>query len=103
MARARQRLEAQTKLLHTLGYENVLARGFALVRDAKGGMVRSAASVQLGEALDIQFSDGHIDAQATATSKDVGTAVAKPKVARSKSPRIAKPKPDPDGDQGSLL
>ncbi len=101
MDRARQRLDAQTKLLHTLGYENVLARGFALVRDAKGAMVRSAAIVQLGEALDIQFSDGHIVTEATATSKAVGAA--NPKVDRSKTPRKAKPKPDPNGDQGSLL
>jgi exodeoxyribonuclease VII large subunit len=98
--RARQRLDAQAKLLGTLGYHNVLARGFALVRDGTGAMVRSAAAVQAGEALDIQFSDGHIGAQV------LGDTVAKSAAAKPKSSDKAKrkinPKPDPDG-QGSLL
>jgi exodeoxyribonuclease VII large subunit len=43
----------------------VLARGFALVRDASGGPVRSAAAVASGSALDIEFSDGRLAAVAT--------------------------------------
>ncbi|ODS00787.1 exodeoxyribonuclease VII large subunit [Methyloceanibacter methanicus] len=93
--RARQRLDAQAKLLGTLGYHNVLARGFALARDGEGAMVRSAGAVHPGEALDIQFADGHIEAEAV---KHTGTRSPAPKPKRPK-----KPKPAPDGGQGSLL
>jgi exodeoxyribonuclease VII large subunit len=97
--RARQRLDAQAKLLGTLGYHNVLARGFALVRDGAGAMVRSAAAVQAGEALDIQFSDGHIGAQV------LGDTAAEPAVTKPKASGTArkKAKSNPDGSQGSLL
>jgi exodeoxyribonuclease VII large subunit len=99
--RARQRLDAQAKLLGTLGYHNVLARGFALVRDGAGAMVRSAGAVQAGEALDIQFSDGHIGAQVLGDTA-AERAAAKPKSLK-KPKRTTNPKPDPDGSQGSLL
>jgi exodeoxyribonuclease VII large subunit len=62
--RSRAKLDAQAKLLGTLGYHNVLARGFALVRDAEGAMLRRAADVVPGAALDIEFADGHVQAQA---------------------------------------
>jgi exodeoxyribonuclease VII large subunit len=93
--RARQRLDAQVKLLGTLGYHNVLARGFALVRDADGAMARSAGAVRPGEVLDIQFADGHIEVEVL---QGTSTEPAPPKPKRPK-----KPKPAPDGDQGSLL
>jgi len=66
LERSRRRLEGQAKLLQTLGYHNVLARGFALVRDADGDMVRRASEVKSGAALDIEFADGHIGAHADA-------------------------------------
>jgi exodeoxyribonuclease VII large subunit len=47
------------KLLFTLGYRQVLARGFALVRDSDGNVLRRAAEVADGAHLDIQFADGH--------------------------------------------
>ena len=100
LERARQRLDAQTKLLGTLGYHNVLARGFALVRDASGTMVRSAGAVHAGEGLDVQFADGHISAEvvsgAGGQGRTAAESAAKPKKAR-------KVKPDPEGNQGSLL
>ncbi|HTO81566.1 MAG TPA: exodeoxyribonuclease VII large subunit, partial [Methylomirabilota bacterium] len=40
--------------------ERVLARGFALVRDAADRPVASAAAVTPGSDLKIQFSDGEI-------------------------------------------
>jgi exodeoxyribonuclease VII large subunit len=62
--RSRRRLDNQAKLLSTLGYHNVLARGFALIRNDEGAMVRSAAAVLPGAALDIEFADGHIGVHA---------------------------------------
>jgi exodeoxyribonuclease VII large subunit len=61
--RSRAKLYAQSKLLGTLDYHNVLARGFGLVRDAEGTMLRRAAEVRPGAALDIEFADGHVQAR----------------------------------------
>ncbi len=49
-------------LLDTLGYRNVLARGFALVRGPDGHPLRSVGDVTPSALLDIEFADGHIDA-----------------------------------------
>jgi exodeoxyribonuclease VII large subunit len=57
------------KLLFSLGYPQVLARGFALVRDSDGNTLRRAAEVVDGAQLDIQFADGHKTATA-AVQKD---------------------------------
>jgi exodeoxyribonuclease VII large subunit len=81
VGRARQRLDARTQLLASLGYHNVLARGFALVRDAEGRMLRRAADVSAGERLDIEFADGHVPAEANA---DERKAAASPKRARAR-------------------
>ena len=64
VARSRGRFHARTQLLNSLGYHNVLARGFTLVRDSEGLMLRRAAEVSAGERLDIEFADGHVSAQA---------------------------------------
>lgn len=65
-----QRLDNQSKLLGSLGYQNVLARGFALVRDSQGRMLRRAGSVRPGAALDIEFGDGHVDAYAEGGARE---------------------------------
>jgi exodeoxyribonuclease VII large subunit len=59
------RLRALGQLLDALGYQHVLARGFALVRDAAGHPIRSAAAVATGDALDIELADGRIGATVT--------------------------------------
>ena len=58
------RLEGLDRLLESLSYEQVLARGFALVRDAAGKPVLRAAAVQPGASLGIEFTDGSIGATA---------------------------------------
>src|ERR1700722_6029509 len=53
------RLERASQLLAALSYQGVLARGFALVRAGESGQpVRSAAAVNAGMRLDIEFADG---------------------------------------------
>ena len=64
VARKRERLDARAALLASLGHHNVLARGFALVRDSQGGMIRRADEVSAGMRLDIEFADGHVGARA---------------------------------------
>ena len=89
VARSRQCLDARIQLLNSLGYHNVLARGFTITRDAEGRMLRRAADVHRGEHLDIEFADGHVPAQADGGDRK---AAPSPKRARSR-----------DEKQGTLL
>ena len=88
--RSQVRLDGQAKLLGTLGYHNVLARGFALVRSADGAMLRRAAEVKPGSALDIEFADGHVGAHADGSG-------------RTAAPEAKAPLRRRDDKQGSLL
>jgi exodeoxyribonuclease VII large subunit len=88
--RSRARLDAQAKLLGTLGYHNVLARGFALVRASDGAMLRRASEIKPGAALDIEFADGHVAAHADARE-------------RKPEPESKAPRRRSDDKQGSLL
>jgi exodeoxyribonuclease VII large subunit len=72
LERSLRRLDGQARLLETLGYHSVLARGFALVRDEDGTMVRRASDVKSGAALDIEFADGHVGAHANARPRKEG-------------------------------
>jgi exodeoxyribonuclease VII large subunit len=54
----RRALEGQSKLLTSYSYQGVLARGFAIVRDENGTMVRRASGLTAGRSLEIEFSDG---------------------------------------------
>ncbi|MDR1063998.1 MAG: exodeoxyribonuclease VII large subunit [Azoarcus sp.] len=62
----RQRLDALAASLRHLGPHAVLARGYSIARDAAGNILRSAVDVRPGDALEIQFADGRIDAMAKA-------------------------------------
>lgn len=57
-SRHRAALLTQAKLLATLGYHNVLQRGYALVRDANGHMIRSATALAVDDFVSIEFHDG---------------------------------------------
>lgn len=61
----RQTLDGQTKLLQSLSYQSVLARGFAVVRDDGGAMIRKSAALSPGNRLEIEFSDGRTPAEVT--------------------------------------
>jgi exodeoxyribonuclease VII large subunit len=54
-----EKLNAVAQLLNSLSYRNILARGFAIVRDA-GVPVKSAAGILPGSSLDVEFHDGHV-------------------------------------------
>ena len=56
--RKRTGLAALSQLFESLNYKAVLARGYALVRDADGDPVSSAAAVHPAQALAIEFADG---------------------------------------------
>jgi exodeoxyribonuclease VII large subunit len=60
----RARLEGLSGRLEALSYTAVLARGFALVRDAAGEPLTRAADVAPGARLSIAFADGQVAATA---------------------------------------
>jgi exodeoxyribonuclease VII large subunit len=62
--RRRDRLANLAQLLGTLGYRQVLARGFALVRDAGGRPLRRVTELEPGDRMSLQFADGYMPAVA---------------------------------------
>ncbi|HFQ15765.1 MAG TPA: exodeoxyribonuclease VII large subunit, partial [Rhodobacteraceae bacterium] len=71
LVRRRQQLRGPARLLFSLGYKNVLGRGFALVRDETGHVIREAAAVKPAMALELEFADGRVRAVATKKSRVV--------------------------------
>ena len=55
-----ERLAAQGRVLASLEPKAPLRRGYALVRGADGRLAKHAADLEAGEALDIEFADGHV-------------------------------------------
>ena len=58
----RQDLEGCSKLMASLSYRSVLERGYAIVHDAAGKPVRSAAATHAGQPVAIEFRDGEVGA-----------------------------------------
>lgn len=118
-ASRQQRLQSLSKLLQSLSHHDVLARGFALVRDADGAMVRSAKILQPGAGLEIEFGDGRLNAQVKGSSQGTAGPVPGAGMDNKGQPRAAATaKPPPvssdgearrpsrkarDPDQGTLL
>ncbi|MBO4475447.1 MAG: hypothetical protein J5737_01815, partial [Bacteroidales bacterium] len=55
------RLSALQARIRSADPRSILARGFALVADEHGTLVKSAASVSPGDNLQIRFSDGTVN------------------------------------------
>ena len=79
VAQSHNQLATLEKLRATLGYRNVLARGFALVRDDAGHPLRSAAEAARKTVVEIEFADGRVAASVAA-----GKAAAAPRATRRK-------------------
>ena len=62
--RARERVARAEGLLALLSPRRTVARGYAIVRDAAGGVVASAGAVAPGQALRIELRDGRVAATA---------------------------------------
>ncbi|WP_417675747.1 exodeoxyribonuclease VII large subunit [Roseibium sp.] len=86
LTKSRDRLDGLEKLLKSLSYKDVLARGYALLRDDKGQPVRSASAVSSGDALSIELADGTIDAVATSGSAGPARKAKKSATSENKKP-----------------
>ena len=58
----RASLTQSDKLLVSLSYRSVLARGYAVVKDENGQLVHARAGLTPGDAVSIEFADGAADA-----------------------------------------
>lgn len=56
----RSRLDQAERLLKSVSYQSILERGFALVTDPAGEIVRRAARVSGGDELMVRFVDGQV-------------------------------------------
>ncbi|MGA1341891.1 MAG: exodeoxyribonuclease VII large subunit [Hyphomonas sp.] len=84
--RRRTALTAQAKLLQTLSYQATLKRGYAIVRDTDGRLIRSAGLASGTQQFRVSFADGDI--------------AARPLDAPPPKPRAPARRP---GDQGNLF
>jgi len=94
--RKRARVVAIAKLFDSLNYKSVLARGYALVRDAAGAPVRRAAEVGAGQPLAVEFADGTVDVTAQGAEPEHTAAVTPPR-------RPARRQPAPTAAQATLF
>ena len=93
------RAERSGQLLAAFSYRGVLARGFALIRDAAGHPLHSASAIGAGMPIEIEFADGRIAARAEG---DAAAPAAKPAVKPVAEP--SKPRVRGGGsDQGNLF
>lgn len=83
-----RKLRSLEQLMQALSYKGVLARGYALVRDANGEPLHAAAEVASGQALEIEFRDGRVAALAT------GEGTPRPPARKPAKPRGALPDED---------
>ncbi|MEM1146446.1 MAG: exodeoxyribonuclease VII large subunit [Pseudomonadota bacterium] len=86
---------AQGKLLETLSYQATLQRGYAIVRDPDGKVIRSATAAAKAASVDLTLVDGHVTLVPTGTPRAAEQAL-KPK-------RKAPTGKAGGSDQGSLF
>jgi exodeoxyribonuclease VII large subunit len=92
LAQDLNRLDGQAKLLASLGYRNVLERGFVRVVAGSGKTISRAANTAQGDDVALEFYDGRVAAQITQAPQT--------RPGKRRRPNI-KPKPKPG--QGSLF
>ncbi|ADM08648.1 Exonuclease VII, large subunit [Parvularcula bermudensis HTCC2503] len=90
------RLDDQARLLHSLSYQGVLARGFALVLDESQGVIRSPRQMRAGETYHLRFAEGEVPVRHLIEGETKGPAAASS--AARKTPQ-AKTSRKSDGSQ----
>lgn len=101
LARRRVLISGHGRILQSLSYENVLRRGYAIVRDDAGNTLKQASGIEAGAAMTIQFADGTIDAIAVMSADTGATPPAGPAPQKRKAARPVAASGPPK--QGSLF
>jgi exodeoxyribonuclease VII large subunit len=63
LAARRRDLQQAQRLLQALSPQQLLERGFSLVRNGQGQLVRSVTQLQPGEMLEVQLADGRAETE----------------------------------------
>ncbi len=105
----RQKLQSLSQLMNSLSYQNVLARGFALVRDDAGEMVRGSSQLNSGDVVNVEFVDGKVLAEVQGAADALKSNTIKKSAGDApKTKRVKKTKKSDDdtsegGAQGTLF
>lgn len=91
LTEAMRKLDGLVRVLDSVSYRAVLARGFALVRGTDGALKNKAAEIVQGDHLSLTFADGVV--QVLAGEADAASAIPKSKPVPKKKP----------GNQGDLF
>jgi len=88
LEKRRERFRSAARLLDTVSYRAVLERGFAVVTDARGQIVKSVKQVSAGDAVILTLADGDAYAQigGMGEANAVPTPVPEAPVSRKKKP-----------------
>ena len=65
LARCHQSLAAQASLLEAVSPQHILERGFSVVKNTRGQVIRNADVLKQGQKLHITFADGETDVRVT--------------------------------------
>jgi len=65
LAQRRQSLTTQTALLEAVSPQQILERGFSVVKNTRGQVIRNADVLKQGQKLHITFADGETDVRVT--------------------------------------
>lgn len=90
---ANKRLVSAGQLLESYSYENVLRRGFAVVRDQDGKVIKTATTAPTGDPVTVRFIDGEMDALLSEKSTRL----------KRTPPKSSRRKPPSSDDQGQLF
>ena len=61
----RQSLTAQASLLEAVSPQHILERGFSVVKNTRGQVIRNSDTLKQGQKLHITFADGETDVRVT--------------------------------------
>ena len=76
-----EQLKSLGRMLDTLSYENILKRGYVVVKDQEGNPLTDPSQTMQGQGINLQFSENRT---LSATIGEVGNVFAKPKKSRPK-------------------
>ena len=93
----RSRLDGAERLLESLSFKGVLARGFAVLRDADGTPLAGVETLASGDGFTAQMHDGRVDATVTTGSRKAAKSRSRAPAKRSSEPA------QPKREQGSLF
>ncbi len=71
LAQARRQLQEQHRLLNTLGPQQTLMRGYAIVQTKSGNVVRDATDAVTGEQLSVKLAKGSLDVSVLSAASDI--------------------------------